>query len=253
MISRIFLTILLVASVIFIVQRGPAVSRQSSAQPGSSGHRLADSMQTKLDYIQQNGQKAQPDQTPTVMTEEEVNDYIAAGRIVLPQGVKKLRMEGRTGVVTAFLNVDFDEIRVPVANLATTPPQLGAVFSQFLADITPAGQPALSRRHTVDVFAALAEPADAPVFVDGARKSSRVSQYLFGDRFSPGSKSKKEVIQQQQNPPNLPIASSGTKAFIGDYLDVAAQTIMATREPTQPYRFDCGPLDNAPANSDAPL
>lgn len=111
MISRIFLTILLVASVIFIVQRGPASSWQSSSQPASSGHRLADSMQAKLDHIQQNGQKAQPDQTPTVMTEEEVNDYIAAGRIQLPQGVKKLRMEGRTGVVTAFLNVDFDEIR----------------------------------------------------------------------------------------------------------------------------------------------
>jgi hypothetical protein len=111
MISRIFLTILLVASVIFIVQRGPAYSRQSSSHPANSGHRLADSMETKLDHIQQNGQKAQPDQTPTVMTEEEVNDYIAAGRIQLPQGVKKLRMEGRTGVVTAFLNVDFDEIR----------------------------------------------------------------------------------------------------------------------------------------------
>ena len=111
MISRIFLTILLVASIIFIVQRGPAYSWQSSSQPASSGHRLADSMETKLDHIQQNGQKAQPDQAPTVMTEEEVNDYIAADRIVLPQGVKKLRMEGRTGVVTAFLNVDFDEIR----------------------------------------------------------------------------------------------------------------------------------------------
>ena len=115
MISRIFLTILLVASVIFIVQSGPAsvqpASSRQQTQPSSSGHRLADSMQTKLDHIQQNGQKAQPDQTPTVMTEEEVNDYIAAGRIVLPQGVKKLRMEGRTGVVTAFLNVDFDEIR----------------------------------------------------------------------------------------------------------------------------------------------
>jgi hypothetical protein len=116
MISRIFLTVLLVASVIFIVQRGPASvqpasPRQSSAQPSSSGRRLADSMQAKLDHIQQNGQSAQPDQSPTVMTEEEVNDYIAAGRIVLPQGVKKLRMEGRTGVVTAFLNVDFDEIR----------------------------------------------------------------------------------------------------------------------------------------------
>ena len=45
------------------------------------------------------------------MTEEEINDYIASGGIVLPQGVKKLRLEGRTGVVTAFLHVDFDEIR----------------------------------------------------------------------------------------------------------------------------------------------
>ena len=82
-------------------------------------------MQTKLDHIQQNGEQAQPDQTPTVMTEEEVNDYIAAGRVVLPQGVKKLRMEGRTGVVTAFLNVDFDEIR---ANQKSSNPML-SVFS----------------------------------------------------------------------------------------------------------------------------
>ena len=127
MISRIVLTILLVASVIFIVQQGPASVQQVSAgaspmtaeqstarqttAPRSSGHRLADSLQTKLDHIQQNGEQAHPDQAPTVMTEEEVNDYIADGRIVLPQGVKKLRMEGRSGVVTAFLNVDFDEIR----------------------------------------------------------------------------------------------------------------------------------------------
>ncbi len=130
MISRIILTISLIGSVIFIVQRGPASvqpasSRQSSSQPAGSGHRLADSMQAKLDHIQQNGEQAQPDQTPTVMTEEEVNDYIAAGRITLPQGVKKLRMEGRTGVVTAFLNVDFDEIR---ANQKSSNPML-SVFS----------------------------------------------------------------------------------------------------------------------------
>src|SRR5207302_9585708 len=77
----------------------------------TSGHRLADSLQTKLDHIQQNGEQAHPDQAPTVMTEEEINDYIAADKIVLPQGVKKLKLEGRSGVVTAFLNVDFDEIR----------------------------------------------------------------------------------------------------------------------------------------------
>lgn len=125
MISRIVLTILLVASVIFIVQEGPASvqpsasgsvpatsrqARQSSA-PHGPAHRLADSLQTKLDHIQKNSEQTHPDQAPTVMTEEEVNDYIADGRIVLPQGVKKLKMEGRSGVVTAFLNVDFDEIR----------------------------------------------------------------------------------------------------------------------------------------------
>jgi hypothetical protein len=127
MISRIVLTILLVASVIFIVQEGPASVQQASSgsQPATSdqpsthstdsqqtsGHRLAESLQTKLDHIQQNGEQAHPDQAPTVMSEEEINDYIAAGRIVLPQGVKKLKLEGRNGVVTAFLNVDFDEIR----------------------------------------------------------------------------------------------------------------------------------------------
>ena len=126
MISRIVLTILLVASVIFIVQEGPASVQQPSSgsktttsqQPSTrsnsqqtSGHRLADSLQVKLDHIQANGEQDHPDQAPTVMTEEEVNDYIATGRIVLPQGVKKLKLEGRSGVVTAFLNVDFDEIR----------------------------------------------------------------------------------------------------------------------------------------------
>lgn len=127
MISRIVLTLLLVASVVFIVQEGPAsvqqasvgskpaTSQQPSTHPTSSqqtsAHRLADSLQTKLDHIQQNGEQEHPDQAPTVMTEEEINDYIAAGRIVLPQGVKKLKLEGHSGVVTAFLNVDFDEIR----------------------------------------------------------------------------------------------------------------------------------------------
>ncbi|HEX3155314.1 MAG TPA: hypothetical protein VHV32_11845, partial [Candidatus Angelobacter sp.] len=121
---------MLVASVIFIVQEGPASvqqpssasrpnpaqqAQQSSASQTSAAHnarhRLADSLQAKLDHIQQNGEQEHPDQSPTVMTEEEVNDYIAAGRITLPQGVKKLRMEGRSGVVTAYLNVDFDQIR----------------------------------------------------------------------------------------------------------------------------------------------
>lgn len=79
-------------------------------QPGSE-HRLASSLQRKLDYIQQNGRRAHPDQTPTVMTEEEINDYMASGRVKLPQGVKKVTFEGQSGVMTGVATIDFDEIR----------------------------------------------------------------------------------------------------------------------------------------------
>lgn len=45
------------------------------------------------------------------MTEDEINDYLASGRVQLPKGVNKVRLEGRSGEVTAFLTVDFDKIR----------------------------------------------------------------------------------------------------------------------------------------------
>ena len=125
MISRIVLTILLVASVIFIVQEGPASvhplssglrpdTRQSSAPTSaahSSGHRLADSLQTKLDHIQQNGEQDHPDQAPTIMTEEEVDRYIAVGLNHSAAWCQEAQDEAAAGSVTAFLNVDFDEIR----------------------------------------------------------------------------------------------------------------------------------------------
>jgi len=84
-------------------------SAQQSTAPAT--HRLADSLQAKLDHIRANGQKSQPDQTPTLMTEEEINDHFAAGRVKLPQGVKKVTFEGHSGMVTGHATIDFDEIR----------------------------------------------------------------------------------------------------------------------------------------------
>src|SRR5258708_7507332 len=115
--SRIFATLLLLGSVAYILMqqptnRQPASEPQPAASPqSSSGHRLAENLQRKLDHIQQNGQLANPDPAPTVMTEEEINDYIASGHITLPQGVKKVTLQGKSGVITAFANIDFDEIR----------------------------------------------------------------------------------------------------------------------------------------------
>lgn len=95
-----------------------------AAQAGSM-HRLAESMQRKLDHIRDNSQHTHPDQTPTVMTEDEVNDYLASGKVQLPQGVKKVTLQGRSGVVEGFVNVDFDEIR---AGQRSANPLLG-IFS----------------------------------------------------------------------------------------------------------------------------
>jgi len=81
------------------------------AQQPAAQHRLAESLQRKLDYIQQNGKRAHPDPRPTIMTEEEINDYLASGHVKLPQGVKKVTFSGEAGVMTGVATVDFDEIR----------------------------------------------------------------------------------------------------------------------------------------------
>jgi hypothetical protein len=82
-------------------------------RPGPE-HRVASSMQRKLDHIKQNGEQRNPDQAPTVMTEEEINDYIVSGGVKLPVGVKRVRLEGQSGLVTGQLTVDFDEIRAGI-------------------------------------------------------------------------------------------------------------------------------------------
>jgi hypothetical protein len=76
-----------------------------------SEHRLALSLQRKLQHITENAKLTRPDPAPTVMTEEEVNDYFAAGNIKLPQGVTKITFQGRSGQVTTLAVVDFDQIR----------------------------------------------------------------------------------------------------------------------------------------------
>lgn len=107
-------TIILVAVLVclFCFIGWETLAQQSAARStGNSSHRLVQSMQSKLDHIQENARLAHPDQTPTVMTEDEINDYLASGRVEIPKGVKKVRLQGQSGRVDAFLTVDFDEIR----------------------------------------------------------------------------------------------------------------------------------------------
>jgi hypothetical protein len=86
-------------------------ARIMATTSGNSTHRLAESMQAKLNYIQENAARPRPQPAPTVMTEEEINDYLASDHVALPKGVEKVTLQGRSGLVTAFLRVDFDKVR----------------------------------------------------------------------------------------------------------------------------------------------
>ena len=100
-------------------------------------------------------------------------------------------------------------------------------FERFVDEFNilklPPGTPG-KKRHTIDVRTAQASPASAPQFASYSvtgQPSSRASQYLIGSR--PGS----SVIEQLQfSPPNLPLFALGSTPFIGDYIDVAARTVV---------------------------
>ena len=69
-----------------------------------------ESMQGKLDRIQTNGEQANPRPLTTVMTEQEINAYVASGRVRLPKGVQSLRFSGQPGVIDSWARVDFDQL-----------------------------------------------------------------------------------------------------------------------------------------------
>ncbi|HJT53091.1 MAG TPA: hypothetical protein VJ848_04525, partial [Candidatus Angelobacter sp.] len=70
--SWIILTVLLVCAYVYLDRQDTKVAAASGSPvtQGASGgtHRLAGSMQAKINYIEQNGSKAHPDQRPTVIT-----------------------------------------------------------------------------------------------------------------------------------------------------------------------------------------
>ena len=93
-----FLTILLLAAA-----ANHAVLAQRSSSTGAVNQKIA--------HIQQNAQQAQPDQTPTTFSQQEINDYVASGDVKLPKGVQSVRFASDPGVITGTAHVDFDELK----------------------------------------------------------------------------------------------------------------------------------------------
>jgi hypothetical protein len=88
----------------------PALT-SSFAQARARNSKPAADMARKLEHLVSNGKLQHPDPTPTVLTEEEINAYLASGEVKLPAGVESVSFEEEPGVLTANLKVDFDQLK----------------------------------------------------------------------------------------------------------------------------------------------
>jgi hypothetical protein len=69
------------------------------------------SVQRKITRLEANGRAAHPDPTPTVITEQEINAYLASDEVEFAAGVKSVRLTGTPGVIEGTARVDFDQVR----------------------------------------------------------------------------------------------------------------------------------------------
>jgi hypothetical protein len=113
---KILAVIFLSATVTLFVAQTSISAAQNSAgsRAGSATEAMyraaAASADAKLRHIETNGDSAHPDQTPIVLTEREINAYMASGKVKLPKGVSQLRFSGAAGMVTTNALVDFDKV-----------------------------------------------------------------------------------------------------------------------------------------------
>lgn len=71
----------------------------------------ADRMAQKLAYLTANAQKQPPGSRPTELLQDEVNAYLVAGKLKLPEGVESLRTELHAQQIIGSAQVDFDRVR----------------------------------------------------------------------------------------------------------------------------------------------
>lgn len=101
---------LAIFTVVFAILCSTAFA-QSQPASGTQRHSAAyNSMSQKLDRIARNGQKAQPDPSPTSISADEANAWMNEGGVKLPTGVDQVRFRSDPGVITTNARVDFDKI-----------------------------------------------------------------------------------------------------------------------------------------------
>ena len=132
-----------------------------SAGLGRAPDHSSSAIDQKIQHVQQNGALAQPDQTPTTFSEQEINNYVASGAVKLPKGVQSVRFAGEPGVITGSARVDFDEVRAGRSNANP----LLSVFSGVHDVVVVAHARGSGHMGNVDVDSVSLDGVDIPRFV----------------------------------------------------------------------------------------
>jgi hypothetical protein len=98
------------AIAVLLITLAPAQQRPPASSTQAMYDAAAASAEAKFRHIEENARRNPPGQTPTVLTEREINAYLASGRVELPTGVRAVRFTGQNGVADTTARVDFDAI-----------------------------------------------------------------------------------------------------------------------------------------------
>ena len=128
---------------------------------GADSRGLVDSAEKKFDHIHQNGQKPRPDPHPTELTEQEVNAYLASGKVRLPPGIDSVHLVGTPGTITGRCRVDFDRVRAGRSNSNA----LLKLFSGVHEVVVEAQAAGSNRRGRVQVNTVAIDGIEVPNFV----------------------------------------------------------------------------------------
>jgi hypothetical protein len=83
----------------------------SAVGANSNSSRDLSSAERKIAHLEANGRALHPDPKPTVLTEAEINAYLASDEVQFPSGVQSVRLSGSKGTISGVAKVDFDKVR----------------------------------------------------------------------------------------------------------------------------------------------
>ncbi len=72
------------------------------------------SINRKIAHLEANGRAARPSLAPTVLTEAEINAYLASDEVQFPLGVNSVHLTGSQGTISGTAKVDFDQVRAGI-------------------------------------------------------------------------------------------------------------------------------------------